>query len=291
MPDGNPKRKIYDSVFCDLFQDPRYQLEAYRALHPEDQHATVNDIQDVTLETIFLDGMYNDLGFTVGNVTIMLFEEQAKWSRNITIRTLMYLGESYNRYLLKTGQDFYGDRPVILPKPECYMLYTGDGRHEEHELSLADIYWDGDHSTLDLKVKVISGEDGRSILAQYVQFTRIYKQKTRELGKTREAVLATLKECKNQDILKEYIEQHEAEVIGIMMSLYDRDSYMKLYEKRKKEEGREEEKIRSIQKLMRRLKMSAEAAMDVLDIPPEEQQKYSLLLKENETPGNYNARE
>ncbi len=53
------------------------------------------------------------------------------------------------------------------------------------------------------------------------------------------------------------------------------------------ERGREEEKLRNIQKMIKRLKLSAEAAMDVLDIPPEEQQKYALLLKEAETSDSY----
>ena len=203
----------------------------------------------MTLETIFPDGMYNDMGFTVGDVTILLFEEQAKWSRYITVRSLMYLGESYNRYLHNTNQDFYGDKPVKLPRPEFYMLYTGDAEHTEEEMSLADVYWNGDNSTLDLKVKVLYGDDQHTILSQYVQFTQIYKQKTRELGRNKEAVLATLKECKEKDILKNYFEKHEAEVIGIMMALYDKDSYMKLFEKRKEKEG-EERFARLIAKLI-----------------------------------------
>lgn len=237
MPDGNPKRKIYDSVFCDLFQDPRYQLEAYQALHPEDTKATVDDIQNVTLEAIFMDQMYNDLGFTIGSVHILLLEAMSTWSRNITIRSLMYLGESYNRYLHDTDQDYYDDKPVNLPKPEVYMLYTGDRKHQEKELSLADVYWNGDRSILDLKVKVIYGDESNSILSQYVKFTQIYKQKVMELGKTKKAVMTTLRECKEKGILKDYIELHEKEVIDIMMALYDKDSYMKLFEHRKEKEG------------------------------------------------------
>ena len=88
-----------------------------------------------------------------------------------------------------------------------------------------------------MKVKVLYGNDQHTILSQYVRFTQIYKQKSRELGRNREAVLATLKECKEKDILKDYLEAREAEVIGIMMALYDKDSYMKLFESRKKKEG------------------------------------------------------
>ena len=40
---------------------------------------------------------------------------------------------------------------------------------------------------------------------------------------------------------------------------------------------------------MQRLKLSAEAATDAPAAPPEEQQKYALLLKEAETTGGYSA--
>lgn len=37
--------------------------------------------------------------------------------------------------------------------------------------------------------------------------------------------------------LKSYIESHEAEVINIMMALYDKESYMRVHDNRKKREG------------------------------------------------------
>ena len=54
-------------------------------------------------------------------------------------------------------------------------------------------------------------------------------------------------------------------------------------------EGREETQISNIRTLMQRLKLSAEAAMDALAVPPEEQQKYALLLKETEAAEQYSA--
>ena len=182
-------------------------------------------------------GCTNDLGFTVRDVTVLLLEDQSRWSRNIAIRSLMYLGESYHRYLLNSKQDFYADTPVKLPKPELYMLYTGDRKHNEEYLSLADIYWNGDNSVLDLKVKILYGDDKDSILWQYVTFTKIYKEMVQQMGKTRETVLKTIQTCKDRNVLRDYLTAHEAEVIDIMMSLYDKDTYMKLYEYRKEKEG------------------------------------------------------
>lgn len=70
-----------------------------------------------------------------------------------------------------------------------------------------------------------------------MKFTKTYREKVRELGKTKDAALETLKEYKEKDILKDYIIEHESEVIDIMMALYDKDSYMKLFEKQKEKEG------------------------------------------------------
>ena len=40
MAESIPKRKIKDSVFTSLFQDKKYLLQLYQALHPEDCNVT-----------------------------------------------------------------------------------------------------------------------------------------------------------------------------------------------------------------------------------------------------------
>ena len=70
---------------------------------------------------------------------------------------------------------------------------------------------------------------------------------------------------------------------------YDEARTMELFKQEYREEGREEEKISNIRTLMQRLKLSAEAAMDALAVPPEEQQKYAMLLKETEAAEQYSA--
>lgn len=60
-----------------------------------------------------------------------------------------------------------------------------------------------------------------------------------------------------------------------MTQLYEREREMKLYV----EEERKEERIEAIKKLMKKLKMSAKEAMDVLDIAPKDQKTYLPMLK------------
>lgn len=56
---------VKDSVFTDLFQDKKYLVEMYHALHPEDTGITEEMITNITIKNIFTDGIYNDLGFLV----------------------------------------------------------------------------------------------------------------------------------------------------------------------------------------------------------------------------------
>ena len=74
------KRNIKDSVFTHLFQEPKYIVELYKALHPEVNNITEEDIEIVTIENVLSDGIYNDLGFLVNNSLIVLAEAQSTWS-------------------------------------------------------------------------------------------------------------------------------------------------------------------------------------------------------------------
>ena len=71
------KRTIKDSVFTDLFQDKKYLLQLYKALHPEDTDVTENDLNDITIKNVLTDNIYNDLGFTVGDKLMILVEAQS----------------------------------------------------------------------------------------------------------------------------------------------------------------------------------------------------------------------
>lgn len=68
------KRTIKGSVFTNLFQDKKYLIQLYKALHPEDKDVTEDKLTDVTIENVLMDNIYNDLGFIVGNRLMILVE-------------------------------------------------------------------------------------------------------------------------------------------------------------------------------------------------------------------------
>ena len=284
MEQRHAKAKIYDSVFTDLFSDPQNQLKAYQALHPEDTQATVDDIRDVTLKATMLNQMYNDLGFTVGNRMIILVEDQSSWSENIAIRSMMYLAQTFEQYLKKTKQNYYGQRAVKLPKPELYMLYVGDKPYTKKEISLADVHWNGDSSVLDVRVKVIYGEGTNTILSQYAAFSQTYRKNTELYGRNEEAVIRTIDECIAKDVLKEYLKGKRMEVIGLMLALFDSQEVQNMYEESIKEEGRTEGMFYTLWGLVKDHLLTKEEAARRANLSTEEfDQQVSLLLSEPES--------
>ena len=68
----------------------------------------------------------------------------------------------------------------------------------------------------------------------------------KEYGRTKEAVLETIRICKNRKILKEYLESREKEVVDIMMTLFDQEYAVERYGDEKKAEGLAEGKAEGL---------------------------------------------
>jgi len=223
------KRTIKDSVFTNLFQDKKYLIQLYQALHPEDKEVTEDKLTDVTIENVLTDNIYNDLGFMVGNRLLILVEAQSTWTVNIIIRALMYLIQTYHNYFERTKQSLYKSKKVQIPMPELYVIYTGDRKTKPSEISLSQEFFGGKECCLDVKVKMIyDGKEG-DIINQYVLFTKVCNEQIALYGRTQKSVLEAIRICKDRNVLREYLESREKEVVDIMMVLYDNEEIMRSY--------------------------------------------------------------
>lgn len=230
MAEGTPKRKIKDSVFTNLFQDKKYLLRLYKALHPEDSDVTEDDIKDVTLKHVLVDADYNDLGFSVGGRLVIMVESQSTWTLNIIIRALMYLIQTYHDFFKRTKQNLYGSKKVDIPKPELYVIFTGEKpKNPPDTISLSKDFFDGEKIAVDAEVKVLYQEDEDNIIGQYIIFCKVYNEQRKKHGQTKKAVTETIRICKNRNVLKEYLESKEQEVVDIMMALFDDDVVLEAY--------------------------------------------------------------
>ena len=222
------KRNIKDCVFTDLFGNKKYLRELYLVLHPEDTDVTEDDLTDITIENVLVNDLYNDLGFRVGSRLIILVEAQSSWSPNILIRALLYIATTYQKYIDERNLDLYTSKKVEIPKPELYVIYTGDRKIRPTELQLSkEFFPDATDLALDVKVKMIYGDNEDDIIGQYVLFTKVYDEQRKLYGRTRKAIEETIRICKERNVLKEYLESREGEVVTMMMTLFDHEQIMK----------------------------------------------------------------
>ncbi len=252
------KRTAKNSVFLDLFQDKSYLLKLYKTLHPEDATATEDSLTDVTITNVLTDNLYNDLGFIVHNKLMILVEAQSTWTVNILVRVLLYLAQSYHEYFQRTCQDYYKSKKVKIPKPELYVIFTGNKGRKPDIISLSKEFFEGVDIDIEVKAKVIYESDTDDIINQYIIFCKVFNEQTKQHGMTQKSVTETIRMCKDRNVLREYLAQREKEVVTIMMSLFDEEQIMKSFIRSERHDADRE----TAERMIRKGKMSLEEIAD-----------------------------
>lgn len=280
------KHTIKDSVFTNLFQDKKYLLQLYKTLHPEDTQVTEDALSDITIHNIMTNDVYNDVGFMVGEKLLILTEAQATWTENIAVRILIYLMVTYQDYIKKTKQNVYRSKKIKLPRPELYVIYTGDRKERTEYISLADEFFEGQKTFFDAKIKVLYGSDQGDIISQYVAFTKVYDEQRKLHGRTRKAVTETIRICKDKNVLKEYLEEREKEVENIMLAMYDEKEILLEYIESERydaaKEAKRENAKETVIQMLRKGKLSVEEIVQYvpsLSIEDVEKIQQELLQK------------
>ena len=308
------KRNAKDSVFCHLFSKLEYLKQLYLALHPDDLSLTEEDFKTLTLQSHLTNELYNDLAFIAKDKVLILLEAQSTWSMNIIVRMVMYLAALWQKYIRHSRQSLYGTKVLSLPIPEFYVVYTGKRKEHPREITLRNDILDGIEAGIDLRVRVLYGDDEDNILNQYIMFCKIWDEQSGKVkyGKTLKAVEETIRICIENNVLKDYLIREREEVIDIMEKLWSQEQILLDYvesEKREAaakaaEEARAEARAEaakaaeeaaaeaekefkiaaqnlqftSIKNLMETLHLSAKDAMVALKIPQAEQAFYAARL-------------
>ena len=247
LDDNEPTTKwvAKASVFTDLFSDPTYTLQLYQALHPDDTTTTEKEISLMTISSHMLNQQYNDLGFMVGQRLLILVEAQSTWSENIVIRVLLYVVQTWYKYIKQLHLDVYGREKLTLPEPELYVVYTGPERKNRPDrISLRDNFFNGKNIGVECEVKVLYDGRNGDIISQYVRFCHLFDEQVKVHGRTRKAVEETIRICQSEGVLTDYLEHQREEVIDMMLSLFDDETIMKNHdaalERKSRQEGRKE---------------------------------------------------
>ena len=164
-----------------------------------------------------------------------------------------------------------------MPKPELYVIYTGDSKEHPEYISLSDAFFGGHTGFIDAKVKVLYGTDEDDIISQYVTFTKVYNEQMEQYGRTRETIMETIRICKDKNVLREYLQSREKEVVSIMLAMYDEKEILREYieyEKYHAAKEAAEEAAKKAEKLGERngekknaIKMIKAGKLSIEDIP------------------------
>ena len=156
------------------FPNPAYEKRLYclnntvfKCFHIYACHARVQtSLTDITITNVLTDNLYNDSGFIADNKLMILVEAQSAWIMNILVRVLLYLAQSYHEYFRRTSQNYYKIKNVKMPKPELYVIFTGNKGRKPDKISLSKEFFEG--ADVDIEVKVIYESDTDDIISQYV---------------------------------------------------------------------------------------------------------------------------
>ena len=135
---------------------------------------------------------------------------------------------TYQQYIDDRHLDVYTSKKICIPKPELYVIYTGDRKTQPKELQLSkEFFPSATELALDVKVKMIYGDNEDDIIGQYVLFTKVYDEQRKLYGRTQKTIEETIRISKERNVLKAYLESREKEVVTMMMTLFDHEKIMK----------------------------------------------------------------
>ena len=229
------KRDVKNTVFIDLFAQDEYRLQLFQTLHPEMTDVTADELQIITLKPVITNHQYNDLAFMVRDKLMVFVEAQSTWSVNILIRILLYLADTIQEYLHDRQMDIHAEKQLPIPKPEFYVIYTGERKVPE-KISLKKDFFRSDLCPIDLEARVFNLET-EDIIGQYIVFCHVMDEQIRKYDRTKEAAVEAIRICRDRDALKDYLNEREKEVVDIMIALFDQEYAVKQYGNTMKQEG------------------------------------------------------
>jgi hypothetical protein len=224
------KRNHKSSVFSTLFGNRDVLRELYSAIEgveiPPEMPIDIN-----TLSNIFVKGQINDLSFTIDNRLVVLIEHQSSINNNMPLRLLLYVSDIYQKIISRKA--LVQQKLVKIPTPEFIVLYNGEAPFPDYQkMRLSDAFTGvaglklprENGKSLELEVHVYNINYGRNpglleksaILNGYSMFVGKIREYNQKLS-LEESVKSAVKYCKENDILKEFLEKYGSEVVKMLL--------------------------------------------------------------------------
>ena len=242
MPKHN--RRYKDSVFVDLFGEDKNAksnfLSLYNALHGTN-FDTSTELEQLSLEQVMYMAFRNDVAYLIDGKIIALTEHQSTINANMPLRFLQYAARLYER--IQNPRDRYLKYLKKIPTPEFYVFYNGEEDYpEKSTLRLSDAFMTlPEKPALELVVSVtnINYNKGSKILhtckllKEYTLFVEAIRRHTKLDSEN--GFKNAIKECIQNDILREYLQRKSREVMNMLIAEYDYDIDIAVQRKEERE--------------------------------------------------------
>ena len=216
-------RQYQDTVFRRYFNDAERLKEVAGALHGT-IYTAEEPVQIMTLEGTFLSQMKNDISFLLKNRHLLFMEHQSTVNRNMALRCLYYVCEQLKQYI--PSKKLYQNAPIRIPIPEFHVFYTGSrDMPETYQMKLSDAYMNAtEEINLELKVNFhnIAYDKEKTLLQKsrslrdYSFFIERIKGNMADGMERAQAIREAMRYCEEHDIMKEFLQQHEGEVVDMV---------------------------------------------------------------------------
>lgn len=240
-------RNYKDSVFRMLFNDKKNLIDLYNAIF-HTNYSLETPLEFDTIEEVLFKTIKNDIAFTIADTYIVLVEHQSTATENMAIRDLIYFATIIQKMF--SNRDFYREKALEIPNPSFIVLYNGTEKMPDYyTMNLSDHYKLKEESpALQLTVKVYNvNEDKESelltrcrILREYSRFVAIVRKHTEEGTMNNEVVQKILKECREEGILTDFLEEHGTEAVNMLFLEMTEEEARELSKQDGYEEGRKD---------------------------------------------------
>ena len=251
-------RQYQDTVFRMYFNEEARLKEVAGALHGKSY--AEEPLQIVTLEGTFLSRIKNDISFLLAGRHLIFMEHQSTANQNMPLRCLYYVCEQLRQYI--PAKKLYQNTSIKLPAPEFHVFYTGRGDMPETcQMKLSDAYVKTDEKIhLDLKVNFHNiAYDNAKILLQrsrsihdYSFFIDRIKRNMAADMERAQAIREAMRYCEESDIMKEFLQQHEREVVDMVNFEWNQKDFEEAIMEEGMERGLERGRAEGMERGMKR---------------------------------------
>ncbi len=239
-------REHKDRLFKFIFQEKENLLALYNALN-DTAYNLPEDLEIVTLEDVIYMRMKNDIAFIL-DFRMNLFEHQSSDNANMPLRGLLYFARQYEKYISKNDYNMFGSKAIPLPTPQYVVFYNGNSwKGERKILKLSDSFASHDiKGCMEIEVLQLNINYGHNkeimekckVLGEYAVFVNKVKNYS-ESYSIEEAIDRAVDECIEEGILKKILIEHRAEVKDMLLTEYDEEKTLRLFQKEYEEEAAE----------------------------------------------------